>query len=588
MSSHKRITILTLVSAALCTSTSAQTLSEEVIIDREITPVERPVVRPGWVLPSMLSPKADVRKLSFNEFVDVAEITRSITPLGAVEWGDSVMRSPYRGYATLGYFPVFNLGASAGYRFIRTNKIDAGAHLSYEGSSWSGGDAAESDYTSNRFAIGADATATFAPGRLYADLGYVWSGTGTASYPGCYDRGKQGLNHVALDLKWEPAKTGRFGWNVAFGLGYGGFTSDKTAALPHLTNHVGFVFEPVKDFNLGVKSDLSYRIGSGSGILLGLGFDYRHTNNFNGLEAASFYSESLDSYYATAVPDEYGPQSMGIVTLRPAYRFFGGKVSARLGVRFDISTGGLNHSLHVAPDIDIEWAPSSMFAAYLRATGGEVMNTNVSLWERNPWMAGVFAVERSHVNADIELGLTFGSYKGFWATVHGGFSSVSNWAVPVVFEGVNTWSNVPTFSGFNFGVELGYSWKDMVRVVGHAAGAQHTKYYRWQDNARWAFDIAAKVRPLRPLQIELGYAVRVDRAGCVYTAVPQTDGSAYFLAEASHLGDTSNLFVGAEYELTPSFGIFLKAENLLNRHWAITDYIRSQGIHGLAGIQLKF
>lgn len=587
----KQYILLASLFATVLPALNAQTLSEEVVIDREITPVVRKAVRPSLVTPTILTPRLTSKPLAFSEYMETAEITRGISPLAPAHWADSVMRSPYRGYASLGYFPVFNLGAAAGYRFVDTPKINAGAHLSYDGGSWSSGnDRAEGTYSRNRFEIGADAAFRFRPGVLKADIGYVFSATDIPFVPGYYDRGAQAINTVDLSLKWASVRTARFFCDAQASFGYGGFTKNMTEALPHFNNHLSepFDFTPAKDINFGVKATPGYRFTEKSAIALDVDLRFRHTPGFNTIRPQIFHSDVPSEEYATVVPESHGPQTMTTVGLTPSYRFRSGNTSGRIGVRFDINRGGLEQNTRVAPDIDLQWSPSSRFAVFLGATGGEVMNTNAELWQRNPWMTGVLTMERSHVNADIRLGFTVGSYKGFWATVEGSWATVGNWAAPIVVEGVNTWHNMDGFSGFNFGLELGYSWRDIVTVVGHAAGATHGKYYKWQDNAKWAFDIAATVRPIERLKIRLGYDVRVDRFGFVFIPQPTVSRLAVFANEKTHLGDTSNLFLGADYELTDTLSLFLSAENLLNRHWALTSHIRSQGIHGLLGVQLKF
>lgn len=589
MKGYKTISI---ASAVLATMTAGgQTLTEEVVIERDITPVVRTANRPAWVTPTLLTPKVEMKRLSFNEYVDAAEITRTVPQLDPVEWADSVMRTPYRGYAALGYFPVFNLGASAGYRFIRTSKANVGAHLSYEGASWNGWDGEKEKNERNKIALGVDGTARFGAGTLKADINYAYSSTGKAYYPASYDRGNQALNTVRVTAGWQPSKLTRIGWNVGAEMEYGGFSKNKTQELPLFNTHTERTFEfyPVKDMTLGLKSDLAYRLGAEktSEIALGVGIRFRHTNCYNTVEPARFYSESWQADYATVVPKAYGAQTMGTITLRPGYKFVKNSVSGRIGVQFDINTGGMRKGVYLAPDVEVQWAPTQRLAVYLKAKGGERMNTNTDLWERNPWMTGVFAYERSHVNADVEIGVTYGSYKGMWATLHGGWASASDWLCPVIIENVNMWGHSEEFNGFHAGLQIGYAWKDIVTVAGNAEIAQHGKYYKWQDNAKYALGVEAKVRPMAKLELNVGYDTRLDRKSVWLKTIP-TATSAYYQSEWLRLGSTSNLFVGGEYEITPALSGFLKVENLLNRHWNVTSYVRSPGIRGLLGVQLKF
>ena len=534
----------------------AQTLTEEVVIDREITPVVRASVRPSWVTPTLLTPRMEKKRLSFYEFTGTSDITRSISTLEPTPWADSLMRSPYRGYASLGYFPVFNLGGAAGYRFIHNNKADVGARVSYDGSSWSGGDGTEGKFKQNQLSVGVDGTVNFGAGHLSSGVDYTYSAT-DGPEKGSYLRGTQAINLFDFKAEWIASHAERFNWKTGAYFGYGGFTKAKTIGNRD--------YEPVKDITFGANADVSYNFSEISGVALGIDADFRH-----------IYGETLYSLY----DDAKDSRLLGIIGLRPAYRFVSGKISGRVGLRLDINTGEPGNKMHLAPDVEVRWAPLQQIAVYGRATGGEVMNSNRDLWERNPWMTGVFAAERSHVNADVEIGMTFGSYKGAWATVHAGWSSVSNWAVPVSISNTSVW-DMAKIEGFDFGLELGYSWKKWFTVKGNFSGATHGKYYKWQDNAKWVFDIAAKIRPVEKLQIEVGYDARLSRRGFVFDTVTAD-------YRQVSLGHTSNLFVGAEYEVTPAFGVFLKAENLLNRHWNVVPDVRSTGVHGLLGVQYKF
>ena len=545
--------IFFIAAMTLAPSVMAQTLSEEVVIDREITPVVRPSVRPSWVLPTVMNPDFESRRLSFYEFMSPSEVTKTIVPLEPAVWADSVMRSPYKGYASLGYFPVYNLGAAAGYRFLQNKTINAGAHLSYDGNSWNGFENDDSKFKQNKFAFGLDGDINFGKGHLLADFNYIYSAT--AGPQTSFERGAQSINIVDFSVKWNPAATSLFDWDIAADFGYSGFTKKIT-------------FDPVKDVTFGLRSAMCFNITETSGVALNVDGHFRSLDNVHIL-----LSDGVNSHFT---------EILGIISLTPAYKFSNGRLGANLGVRIDLNTGPA-FKTRFAPDVRLHWTPSPFLSVYGRATGGEVMNTNRELWERNPWMLGTIAQERSHVNADVEIGLTFGTFKGVWANLHGGWSSVSDWATPVVLESVNTWSPAHIV-GFNFGIEAGYSWR-WLSLTGHVAGASHRKYYRWQDNAKWDIGIATKLRPIDRLSIDLGYDTRIGRQGFVFDVHSE---SASYWVETTSLGHTSNLFVGAEYGVTDAISLFVKGENLLNRHWQITTGVRSTGIHGLVGVQYKF
>lgn len=601
---NKTAIAVCIIAATAVISAPAQNLYEEVVVEREITPVVRSATRPSLVTPQILAPNFNTIELSIREYLQTAEITRSISQLAPVAWADSLMRSPYRGYASAGYFPAYNVGAAIGYRFVHNQRTDVGAHFSFDGNSWKG----ESDnkdagnYRRNQLRFGIDGSHVFKAGSLSASFDYTYSSTTTADDYPFYDRGTQAGNFARFDIKWQSPLSRRFSWMLAANVGYAGFTKNKSENFQKvywLTDR-DIDLVPEKDALYGVAAQLRYKAGNSGAFVLDLGADFRRLNIYHYFYPKSrLYYDAYNTFNTTGSTESSIPdaapcvttgesRTQGIVSLRPAYTFNSPSWTGRLGLKVDINTGGLRGGTHIAPEVKIGWHASKKFAAELNATGGEILNTNASLWQRNPWMTGTFAFERSHINADIQLSATIGIYKGFWAKIDGGWSSVSNWLVPVVAEGVNTWYSRKSFSGFNIGLELGYAWSDKLIVTGHARTASHTKYYRWDDNAKYTLDIAAKIRPISKLQIEVGFETRTQRQGFYIVGHSTVANDAEFQFIETPLGNASNLFAGAEYQLFKPLTIFLKAENILGHHHYITTNIRSNGIHGLLGLQLLF
>lgn len=593
MKNFKHIALAAAVAATTATSV-AQTLEQEVVIDREIVPVERAVNRPTWVTPAFLAPTVNHSPLSLNEYTSAAQLTRAMKPLPAAQWADSVMRTPYNGYAAIGYFPVYNLGATAGYRFVNNDRYTAGAQLSYQGSSWNGFEDATGHYNQHKLNIGADAALRTAPGTLTAHAHYTWWSTGTADYVNSYNRGTQGLNMAGVGLSWKPSSYGtdsRFQWTAGASVDYAGFIHNMDLAMPHILVGTDYHFDPVKDLNVDLSADMALRVGTHRYIKLGVKGQLQHTNCWSSLYPYAYESITTGKTEAGIAPYQSGGENLGIISVTPAYSVRKGRFALDLGLRLDFNTGGFNTDVHAAPAIDMQWAPSSLFKLHIAATGGEVMNNSSRLWQRNQWTTGAFTWERSHINADMRADITVGSYRGFWATVHGGWASTSDWLCPVTLHGVNTWAVTNEMNAFYYGLELGYAWTDKVIVKGHANSATHCKYYRWDDNAKWEFNIAARVKATSQLSVEAGYEVRTDRRGYILTPVVlETPWEP--IADIQHstcsLGNTSNLFLSAQYDFTPAFTAFLKTSNLLNHDWFIVQGIRSRGINGLLGVQYKF
>ena len=131
----RSLTVATLLGAATLNA-SAKDLKTEITVDRTIVPVEREATRLGSLTPQLLSSPVAMRRLTLADYTDPAAITRSASTLDPAAYADTFALSPYRGYVSLGYFPVFNLGASAGYKFIDNSHTRLGAWLQYDGCSY--------------------------------------------------------------------------------------------------------------------------------------------------------------------------------------------------------------------------------------------------------------------------------------------------------------------------------------------------------------------------------------------------------------------------------------------------------------------
>lgn len=575
MSNHKYITLLAAVAASL--GTNAQTIETEVVIDREITPRITNANRPAWVVPEILSTRVETRRLSLNEYTQTAPISRSLPLLDAAAWADSVMRSPYRGYISAGYLPVYNLGVDAAYRFVNDKKATAGASISYHGATWTSF-LKEHDNSSNDLNIQADAALHTDPGTLSARVGYNMSQTHDA-----IGRGSQTANIVDLTMDWKPSHTGALEWDAAFDLQYTGFARSKTLDAIYTADTP---LKPVHDLTVGLSSSPRLRLSPAASVDLGIDADLRHISTLRSIDLTQSMLPGTPDYGLFVMQDN-GTQNMGLVTLRPAYSYKTRNLALRLGLRVDFNIGGIDHDTRLAPDIDLQWSPTSMIALFARAGGGQVMNTSADLWKRNPWMTGVLAYERSHINADLRAGVTFGSFHGFWSTLYAGWTQVDDWLRPVMTQNFVSWQKSLTYDGFNYGLELGYTWRDMVSVTAHADGTQHGKDYRRDDNAKWALGIAAKVRAAQGLFVEAGYDARLDRYGSYIVAADNTAETAWNVYNVD-LDDATNLFAGVSYDITPAVTVYIKVENILNHRYSLTPGIQSRGTTGLLGASFRF
>ena len=110
---------------------SAQNMSTQIVVERQIEPEYRQAVRPSGVSPVALTPTVTTPHLSAAPYSALARLDASLTMLEPAAWGDTLYVSPFRGYANLGYLPTANAAASLGYTFINTRDSRVSAFVSY-------------------------------------------------------------------------------------------------------------------------------------------------------------------------------------------------------------------------------------------------------------------------------------------------------------------------------------------------------------------------------------------------------------------------------------------------------------------------
>ena len=102
----------TLMAAAITViAASAQNMSTQIVVERQIEPEYRPAVRPSGVSPVALTPTVTTPRLSAAPYSALARLDASLTMLEPAAWGDTLYVSPFRGYANLGYLPAANAAA---------------------------------------------------------------------------------------------------------------------------------------------------------------------------------------------------------------------------------------------------------------------------------------------------------------------------------------------------------------------------------------------------------------------------------------------------------------------------------------------
>ena len=589
MMTIRKITAIALSAAAF--AAQAKDLKTEITVDRTVVPVEREATRLGSLTPQLLSSPVNMRRLSLADYNDPAQITRSASTLEPAAYGESFALSPYKGYAVLGYFPTFNIGASAGYKFIDNSRTRLGAWLQYDGYSYkpTSESAQNGNYANNTASVGlsfdqrvgSKSSLGFHASYTFADL----------RLPDEMLNNRQNVNAFDADLSWW-SRAGLVGYHAKAAFSHFGYGKD-----------VNLQYEPLLDSDPDFITDSYYKAASENrfNFNAGIGFFGSSVAPRGGIElSADFISRSngLENTPKELHPDYFvnfvSPLSagtLGVVSVTPYYAFHGGRVHGRIGAKIDLSVGGEGKKFHIAPAVMLDWNVASQFAVYARINGGEHLNSLRSLYDYCPFVGGLWHYQRSHIPVTADLGFNIGPFKGFAARLFGGYAVANDWLMPQLAE---LRTPVPTIApvvnygaydlkGWHVGIGFSYDWRSIVKAdvsAETASNGETNAYYLWRDRAKFVINASVEAKPIKALTVGVGYQLRTDRHN--YLNVKDEN------FQPIDLNSVSDLRVSASYAVTDAFTVFARGENLLNQRYSLVPTIEAQGIKGLLGISYKF
>ena len=580
---------------------SAQDISTEVVVDRTIVPVQRAATRPQTVSPQLLVPQAGRPGLDFTEYDSRSEFDPAIPVLHPAVHTALSPLSPYRGYAALGYYPAYNLGASAGYRFIAGPRTSLGASLQFDGNSYhnplfSGADGKSTSVRNNTVSAAADFSQRIGEkSRLDVDAAYTH---GARRLPDeANPENTEHLNIAGLNARWWSS-AGSVSYNVRAAYSYFGYAGER-------------LYPTGEGVEIGLEGASEHRFRIGAGAIAPLD---RHRHSWIGLEIegdilhrGDGLRQHIDAAGSDPRPLEFilldNPRytTSAIIGATPYFGLNYANVNARVGLDVDISAGTTGKVVHVAPDIMLDWNPSKQLAVYATFTGGESFNTLRGLYEDNPFAPAAFSFANSYAPVKARAGINVGPFYGATAEIYGGYENVRDMPMPALVDGATVGYNTPRrftlgryaaympvdISGWYAGVRLGYSWRDLlkvgagVEVLPHSYASATTAN---PDRAAYVATASLVVRPLERLTIDLGYELRAGRR---YYGLARTPVGNIGHSEV-RMRNVSMLDAGARYAVTPAFTVFATLENLLCRQVELFPLLPSQRMHGLVGVELKF
>ncbi len=571
---------------AVSFSASAQTLNKEIVIEREIDPTLRAVSRLNNY-PVLFQPDVVRPAISFSDMTTSVSIPGMLATLEPASSGDAIAISPYRGYATIGYFPTFNLGASAGYRIIEKPRTSLGAWLQYDGKAYKwhpviGDNPLDNNLERNTVTAGIDFSHIFPKaGRLDINLDYSYN---SLNRPWQTADSTYRANAFNVEAVWSARKhdmiyfiSGEF---HNFGFNNAEHTADLTVS-PDLKKSTA---QRIISF----KGGTSYFITPKSSIAGLASVDFVSYNRFN----------RIIDFETTAGSGSYSPmlfagkgETFGLITLQPSYRYNSEAFSTNIGVRAQISTNS-GKTFHIAPDISFSYRPLGFLQADIRLSGGEHINRFQHLFGINPYMSPSIGYDFSHCPILGDASIKIGPFRGFSLKLFGGYSAANDWLMPklhmlsgspiisgnlVTFDAVN-------LTAWHFGAALGFKVDNIVEgevKYTRTPGTYSHSYYLGYDRASGILDIRLSSHPIDRLTIDAGFEMRSGRS----LAWGLGKNTAETMID---LQNSNNLRFGVNYAFFEWLSVYAQFENILGNDADDIWLARRQGIHGLVGASVKF
>ncbi len=572
---------IALAAAAIGLGMSAQTLTKEIVIEREVEPTLPEAARINS-FPTLLQPQAPASRLPFVDITAATRVPGMLTMLEPADGQPAITLSPYRGYASLGYFPAYNLGLSAGYSIIAEPTSSLNVWTQFDGMSYK--DQYDETLKRNCVTVGADFSHLFGRTRrldLSADFSYN-------AYNKPWE--EEDPNHSTLALNVDAAWSARhnaLAYYVTAGFNHFGFSGKEL----HLSD---YALDGISQNIIKAGGGTAYFITDKSSLSGHVDVSFVNTNKFNTLMTDQTVGGT--SIWMPALIAGNG-KTLGLITLAPSYRYTSGAFSTSLGVKAQIATNS-GKTFHIAPDVKFNVRPVSTFAATLSLGGGEHINRLADLYNIDPYMSVAQGYKFSEVPFTADLSLTFGPFYGASVELFGGYAVANDWLMPEVLDGAggpNPSPNRPIYgSMFNtvdlramhYGAKLAWKYNKnieaSVKYTGAPGNYRHS-YYLNPDRARHVMEAKASVTPFAPLTVDASFELRAGRS--LYTRWGTAVGSDPM---KFNLRNANSLNIGATYRFTDWISAFARVENILGRRAYMYNLLEQQGIHGLIGAAVKF
>lgn len=591
-----RNTITALLAMAVA-GAQAQTLSTEITVDRTVTPLQTTATPLASVQPTLMTATPLSGELSLSDFGGDAFF--SAQPDSVIPYLYSALpaRSPYKGYASLGYFPVYRLGAQIGYALIDNEQTLLLASARFGGMNWhsDANDSGNSNTVSdNNFNIAARWLQRLGEHRLGAFAEF--SSTYTKNLTIVGKPGNQNYTGIRAGLNLSRRADG---FEYAAKINFDHFGASKDLATEF---NDGSFFKAAS--NTVFQAELSGRLGH---------------DKIAGDISAGVSTVSRKGGVVHCVLENWGhghwgpglaalhPESSNntVGTFKLAATHSSRHLVLRVGLRADIATGFKPDRFNIAPDVELAWLPTGVTRVYLSASGQTSLNTLRERFDLMPF-APAWSVDRlQRVPLQAKAGFSYHPGRGFRAAFEGCFQRSIGAPMLLIYSPLNlafddkrsltyapmnlkgAWIegrigySLPEF----YGLDIDLSARANINrkpVFSIETSDPYDEEWGLPDNpdrAKWVVNMSASANPIEKLTVGIQWNLRAGRF--VYYD-DHRDGSNYGLESVNDLS------INGLYRVNERLSVGLQLENILCHRYFLIPGVQGASLTGLLGATLRF
>ena len=270
--------------------------------------------------------------------------------------------------------------------------------------------------------------------------------------------------------------------------------------------------------------------------------------------------------------------------LNPYYRYADEHWNVRVGLHLDPDLG--SHRLfRMSPDVSARYRFSDSYILYAQATGGKWQNDLRRQEEVDPYALsfGFAWLLPTYEELNATLGFRASPLNGLWFHLYGGFQSVLDELYTVWSgSGADAASRDLVFGQadvehFYCGGEVDYAHKGLFAL--HLSGQVH----HWSADKRKIESDLLYLKPALELKAQLDlHPLPALTVGLGYRFVSHEN------EKEEKAANINNLYLNADYRLVRNLGLFVRADNLLDKHYQYYRGTMAEGINFVAGASLRF